>query len=397
MYPNKEQENRLYELMRLHKALYNGALEQRLLAAGFRPHQFNKRGRLITGWRRVHEHRTFLNKFDQSKDLTLLRRELPEYGGMNYGSSQTTLIRLDIAYKRFFKLGAGSPKFAGRDWCSFDYPSGGKGLKGNGWKLEWSGSNKGSVYLSDVPGTIRFRGAAKPLNCRQVGVILRNGRWYLQVVGDRLPKACHGTRTIAIDMGVSKLLTGKYDNMETLVVPKLAPMHAAKKKLASAQKDLGRKKRGSERYKKQAAEVARIHAQVARLRKHVHNDVSATIAKECRTVITETLNIKNMTAHGGAHKKGLNRHILDAGIGQFLAMLQYKVQERGGDFIVCETRGLAPTQRCHACWSRAPKLLSERVHSCTKCGVTCDRDENAALVMLQFAAPNIARRQGALL
>jgi transposase len=40
------------------------------------------------------------------------------------------------------------------------------------------------------------------------------------------------------------------------------------------------------------------------------------------------------------------------------------------------------TQECHACDHREPKTLSQRWHSCS-CGCEMDRDQNAALVLLQ--------------
>lgn len=343
----------------------------------------------------MHEHRTYLNKFDQAKQLTLLRRDDAEFNSMSCAASQVTIIRLDNAYKRFFKGDHGAPKFAGRNFESFDYASGGKGLKGNSWKLEWTGEQKGRVYLSDV-GTIRFRGAKEPVTCRQVGVIRRDGRWYLQIVGDRIPKAKTGTKTLAIDMGVKTFLSGTYGDLSELESPKLAPFNEAAARIKTEQRKLRKKKKFSNRWKKQQRVIARLQSGVAKKRKNVHNQLSAKIAQECSTVITETLNIKGMTANGGAYKKGLNRHILDAGIGQFLLMLKYKVEERGGEFIVCETRGLAPTQRCHACWHRAPKTLADRVHDCKNCGMVCDRDMNAARVMLQFASPQTGTRQASL-
>jgi putative transposase len=38
---------------------------------------------------------------------------------------------------------------------------------------------------------------------------------------------------------------------------------------------------------------------------------------------------------------------------------------------------------CSCCGEIVPKTLSVRVHTCPQCGLVLDRDENAALNMLQ--------------
>jgi transposase len=52
------------------------------------------------------------------------------------------------------------------------------------------------------------------------------------------------------------------------------------------------------------------------------------------------------------------------------------------------TRQLKPSQRCHACDRVAKKPLHERWHSCP-CGLSCGRDVNAALVLLNWGMQHV--------
>ncbi len=70
-------------------------------------------------------------------------------------------------------------------------------------------------------------------------------------------------------------------------------------------------------------------------------------------VATEKLNLKNMTRQAkgkGKHQKaGLNRSILDAGMGYLRSCVEYKVVEANGVFIQVPTQQVKPSQTCPDC------------------------------------------------
>jgi len=84
-------------------------------------------------------------------------------------------------------------------------------------------------------------------------------------------------------------------------------------------------------------------------------------------------------------KAGLNKSILDVGMGMLRSAIEYKVKDAGGVFIEVPTRKVKPSQTCPNCGNQAKKTLDERVHHCHKCKFTMDRDLAAALVMLLWA------------
>ncbi len=107
-------------------------------------------------------------------------------------------------------------------------------------------------------------------------------------------------------------------------------------------------------------------------------------------VATEKLNLKGMTAKAKQNKRtrqksGLNRSILDVGMGLLRKALESKLIEAGGVFVEVPTQKVKPSQTCPDCGHQAKKDLSQRVHHCSQCGCSEDRDIAAAKVMLNWA------------
>ena len=84
-------------------------------------------------------------------------------------------------------------------------------------------------------------------------------------------------------------------------------------------------------------------------------------------------------------KSGLNRSLLDVGIGNLKDLIKYKVTEAGGFYVEVPTKKIKPSQTCPNCGYQKKKALSERTHYCEKCSYKCDRDVAAAMVMLSYA------------
>jgi len=83
-------------------------------------------------------------------------------------------------------------------------------------------------------------------------------------------------------------------------------------------------------------------------------------------------------------KTGLNRSILDVGIGNLKALIKSKVTEAGGFYTEIPTKKVKPSQTCPSCGHQKKKSLDERIHKCEKCGYMCDRDVAAAQVMINW-------------
>lgn len=155
---------------------------------------------------------------------------------------------------------------------------------------------------------------------------------------------------------------------------------------------MSKKRRGSVAYRELSERLSRLKRQERLARERHRHEVTNDLVSRYHTIVTEELAVKNMTASakGDAEspgknvkqKAGLNRSILDTAPASFLATLKYKMEEAGGELIFLNTRKLKPSQTCPACGAVEKKVLSERAHSCGRCGHTEQRDAAAARVML---------------
>jgi transposase len=76
--------------------------------------------------------------------------------------------------------------------------------------------------------------------------------------------------------------------------------------------------------------------------------------------------------------KALKRSILDAGWGELRRQVTYKTEDRGHHVVVVN-RILPSSKMCSRCGeTKAQLALSDRVFECSNCGISLDRDVNAA-------------------
>jgi IS605 OrfB family transposase len=179
--------------------------------------------------------------------------------------------------------------------------------------------------------------------------------------------------------------------------PRFMAQSADKIKVASKQKrrkrvpNFKKKIKASKRWKKASKKVSRLQGKVTNQRQDWTHKIAAQIVSSNSRVATEELNLKGMTrkAKKGskrkAQKTGLNRSILDVGIGNLISAIEYKLQEAGGFLVFVPTKTVKPSQTCPDCGHQRKKDLSQRVHYCSECGATYDRDVAAAMVMLSWA------------
>lgn len=242
----------------------------------------------------------------------------------------------------------------------------------------------GFLRLSGI-GQVTIRGRAKHIGTPKTCEIQhKQGHWYASITVECSPARPSGKDAIGIDWGLETFATIAKHDQSTGRIENPRFLRKRLKDLRSAQRALSRKKRGSQNAKRSKTLVANIHRQVANTRKEFLHQTTAKIVKSSALIAVEELNVKGMSSHGGAHKKGLNREILSAAPRMFHQMLKYKAEEAGIEWIEILTRIAKPSQTCHGCGRESKKPLSERMHECI-CGVRCTRDENAARVILHWA------------
>jgi len=190
---------------------------------------------------------------------------------------------------------------------------------------------------------------------------------------------------IGVDLGINHLAvlsTGEViDNPRHLaaVRPRLRALSRALSRKTGPDRRTGQ--RASHRWERASTRLRRAHARVANLRRDRLHKLTTRLAHEHGTVLVEDLNVTGMLAN-----RRLARHIADAGFAEIRRQLAYKTTWNGGRLLVAD-RWYPSSKTCSACGAVRTKLaLSEREYTCEACGLTIDRDRNAALNLAALAA-----------
>ena len=377
LYPNATQAERLTGWIRLHCELYNAALEERIDA-------YRKAGKSIS-------------YYDQQNVLPEIKAARPEFVKLGSHALQQTLRKLDLAFQAFFrrvKAGQtpGFPRFkASKRFSGFGYPD------PAGWKLVQNGKRGATIRLGSgkdamsirARGQHRFGDGAKP---NDLTIARRNGEWFasvtLRVSEDSCARARTGDDHRGVDFGLNDWAT--FDNGEAIANPRFTRNEMPR--MADLQRQQARKKRGSVRYTRLGKQAAKLHERIGNLRREFLHTATSRLVASCAVIATEELKVNNMSRSAKGtqdkpgrrvkQKAGLNREILSAGLSMAHNMLAYKAVEAGTRLHVSNTRQLKPSQRCSRCWEIVPKRLAQRVHECPHCGLTMQRDQNSASVVL---------------
>ena len=357
MYPNKQQEAMLDVTLETCRHLYNTALADR------------KNCYELEGISRSYE--------DQAATLTLEKKE-GKWQGVFSQVSQDVLRRVDKAFKAFFrrvKSGEkpGYPRFKGEGWYkSFTYPQAGFKIEGSKLVL----SKIGSIRIfkhREVEGKIKTCTIKKD----------HLGHWYATLVSEieDVPPV-DPTIAIGVDVGLKSLVA--LSTGDTIQYPRYYVQ--AQQKLAIAQRNLSRKKKGSANRRKAKAKVAKINNDIQNHRDEFLHQVSKKLVDSADLIVFENLNI-----YGMLKNHHLAKHIQDHAWGKLIQFTQSKAAKAGKMVELVDAR--YTSQKCSQCGIMVPKTLAERAHLCPNCGLEMDRDLNASLNIRTLGLRGIACRE----
>ena len=223
----------------------------------------------------------------------------------------------------------------------------------------------------------------------RITVSRRAGCWYASLTVEREPTApatAPKLGAVGVDLGVKNLATLS----DSTVIPNPRALGARLKVLRKAQKALSRKVKGSVRREKAKERVARLHARVADVRADAINKATTMIAGTYSAVCIEDLNVAGMVKN-----HNLARSVSDAALGEFRRQLEYKTARTGAVLCVVD-RWFPSSKTCSNCGVVKAKLsLSERTFNCDACGLSIDRDVNAAInIKVAGSAPETLNARG---
>jgi putative transposase len=367
-YPTQRQEQRARALLDAHRHLYNAALEERREA-----------------WR----HGVTIRYGDQSAQLAEIRRADPDgQGHWSFTSQQQTLRRLDRAFQGFFQRvragrRAGYPRFkTAARWDSVDSVDG-DGARWRDMEGRWAAAYFQGVGQMKVKAHRLVVGRVKTLRLKREA-----RRWYVIVVAEQQPLPLPATgREIGLDVGVARFAA----TSDGQVVANPRFLAAIAGELAAAQRGIAGCQLGSGNRRRAKRKLAKLHRTLVNQRRDFHHQTARKLIDTCDVIAVEDLAITNMTRSASgtvqapgrnvAAKAGLNRSILDAGWGQFLAILLAKAEGAGRRVVKVNPRDTSIT--CCLCGARCARPRQDTVVCPVHGGM--DADLNGACNILTRA------------
>ena len=361
LYPTVYQATQINMLLGSCRVVYNQALARKINQ--YKEHNITENRNTISYW--------FHHKLLNNPDFAYLKEH-------NTKVLKQSINDMLIAYKNFFTLHRGYPKFKSKhnnkQSCRFirdtiskrnDYTSYKLSLA-NIKNIKFRCSKKYADYLQKNKANIRQATLTK-LPC---------GEFYLSILvdGDLTHKGVQDTNNcIGIDLGVKDfVITSEGEVFNNLHFKKNET-----NKLKRLQRQLSRKQKGSNNRKKARIKLAKVYKKINDKQQYYLHQVSNTLINENQVICMEDLNVKGMLKN-----HNLAESISEMNFGEFKRMLEYKAMWYNRKLVYVD-RFYPSSKTCSYCGHVYKGLsLNEREWICSLCGTKHDRDVNAAVNIL---------------
>ena len=286
------------------------------------------------------------------------------------------IIRLDLAWQRFFDKTSGKPKYKRKHrYRSAKFQSGYK-LENGRVRISFKSWHKKEQKLKFDKIWYSFHQHRQWYGDVRYIQILRDaaGDYWLCVITDDTSTEpfTHTGESVGIDFGLKAFLT--LSNGKKIQAPEF--LKQSLNTLRSLNKSLSRKSKGSNNWYRAVRELARHYRKVANQRLDWQWKLATKLCRNFDIVVAETLNIDGM-------KRLWGRKISDLAPYQFFTMLEYKCVKHTKKFHPIDP-WTATTKPCSKCGNKNDNLtLNDRHWTCPKCGSNHNRDINAAINILK--------------
>jgi putative transposase len=359
LYPTKAQQTKINATLESLRWVYNETLAVRK-----------------NSWEQEHKS---ISLFKTNKLLTGWKKERLELNSVFSQVLQDAQVRVDLAFKAFFrrvKSGekeAGYPRFKGHGrYDSLTYTQ-------FGFKL-----GKDNLTLAKI-GAVRVN-MHRPVQGKIRRITVRRastGKMFVSIMAEvqSNPLPFKDGSVVGVDVGLESFAT--LSNGEKILNPRF--FRAEEQELAKAQRKLSARKKGSVEWGKRLKVVQRVHERIANKRSNFIHQESRKLVNRFGVVAFEDLNIKGMQQN---NNHGLAKSISDAAWDMFVNVTRNKAEEAGSKVVLVNPK--YTSQACSRCGLTVKKDLSERTHRC-ECGLVMDRDLNAAINILRMGLHSLSQ------
>lgn len=358
-------------------------------------HQSNiiQLGNIIDDMHEVHKHFLALckryykiygkypGKYILTKHLTKLKKTTkPHWNQLPSQALQDVILRIDKGYQRFFehqkqkKKGiqttkkVGPPKYKRKDkYRSFTLTQ--KGYKIDGNRIYIGCLKKWFTFWKSRP----YNGTIKTITIKRDNV----GDYYIQLVTDKGPDSeilPMTGKSVGLDFGMKTFLTTS--DGYSIESPQFFKRN--EQQITAVNKELSRKKKGSNTWYRSLRCLQRIYKYVTNKREDWFWKLAKRLVVAYDVIGVENLNIEGM-------KRRWGKKISDLSFSRFVTILEWMCTKYGKKLVFIG-RWTPTSKPCHSCGYLNKGLeLSDRSWTCPACNMEHDRDINAAINIRNIA------------
>jgi len=358
LYPNKEQEQELNKVLGAYRFVYNQVLAKRKTA--------------------YETDKTNLSENELSKFFYGTLRKDEQYAWLKEQNTQVmgqAIKQMDVAYKMFFKKCSRFPKFKSKkDKQSALFP-----------RIAISKRNTFEtrhITLITSLQNIKFRCSdlyhrrlqKYKDNIRRATLSkTKSGNFFLSILVDIPESECvkfkKTNKQVGLDLGVKDFVI----TSDGVVFENKHFFKREEKKIVKLQRQLSRKKKGSNNRDKQRVRLAKVYERLSNKKENYIHSVVNEILKSYDVVFMEDLNVQGMLRNHSIAKA-----IQEVGFSRFRLVLQTKASQNDKQVILVD-RFYPSSKTCSCCgYKKSDLKLSDRFWTCPECGEHHDRDINAA-------------------
>jgi putative transposase len=314
--------------------------------------------------------------YESKRHITIWKQDKPELKEVHSHVLQDVSMRVDLALQAFFRRvrngeEPGYPRFKGIGWYdSLTYFETGFKLEGNNLWLSKIGDIK--VWLHRP-----VEGIIKRLTIRRSAT----NKWYVSFLVEDAPKEflSGSEKAVGIDVGISSFAAFSNGTF----IENQRYLAECESKLSKAQSKKDKLPKGSPERKKAAKKVSHIYERLGNLRNNFAHQLSRDIVDDYGIICMEDIDITNMIDK----KPYMAKSVLDASWSRFRTYIAYKAASAGRKLVLVNPA--YTSQMCSGCGTIAKKDLSQRAHNCPICGLSMDRDLNAAKNILRLGLQSL--------
>ena len=362
LYPNKEQERKLNKILGCYRFVYN-----HMLAIKQEAYKRDK---------------TNLGLCELSKYLFGTLRKDEQYSWLkeeNAGILIQAIRQMLTAYDNFFNKHKGFPKFKSKKDRQSALFTSQRISKRNTFETR-------HISLTKPLKNIKFR--CSDLYLRRLQKYSKNirnatlsksksGNYFLSILVEmedtELKRFEHTDKKVGIDLGVKDfVITSDGEVFENKHFLK-----KEEKKMKRLQRQLSRKVKGSNNREKQRVKIAKLFERMTNKKYAYIHYVVNELLKSYDTIFMEDLNVNGML-----NNHSIAKAISEVGFYKFKEVLANKalVNEKQ---VISVDRFYPSSKTCSVCGYKKEDLkLSDRYWVCPNCGISHDRDINAAVNIL---------------